>query len=535
MKMSTKLSYRTAVVLLSAFLFLSACKKHEARPDNGNGDTAGQPNRLSDADSLKFYVWWINESDSANVPLYYWYDQVPDNFQWWSGTYKTGSAMLTAMRSYAEVDGKKVDRYSFLDMSGAVAGELQGGEQTQGDYGFMVAAAQDSTGDYHLVVEYTYKGSPAGKAGVTRGDEIVAINDDSNLDITNQNNANRIDSALFASNSVKLKLQKPHSTSSFTVELDAAQYHINPVLLDTVYTVAGEKVGYFVYNSFISVTSSQNGVQAKSEIDAAFSKFKAAGIKDLIVDIRYNGGGSVDATEYLDNLIAPSAAVGQEMYKTLYNDKLTDAYNYLKANGDQTDKENAEAALNPINFSSEANNLNLSRVFFIVSHGTASAAELTINNLKPYMDVKLIGDTTYGKPVGFFGIPISFVTEDKGYDHVADMYAINFQSVNSKGAGDYYSGMAPDVFLYDYIGYNWGDTEDPRLASIFNYIEKGQFITQQEMDNAARQTNAQARRAGKSERYLRKTRKVHIQNPHQFNGMVDYRKEIKGLRKRGRF
>ncbi len=530
MKSLNKLSFRIGIFLLSTFFFLNACKKNGAKPDNGNGGTSVQQNRLSDADSLKFYVWWINESDSANVPLYYWYDQVPANFQWWSSKYKTGSDMLTTMRSYAEVDNKKVDRYSFLDMSGAVAGELQGGEQIQGDYGFMPALAHDNDGNLYLLIEYVYKGSPAGKAGVVRGDEIIAINGNSNLDFTSQSGVNQIDSALFSSSSVTLKLTKPHSDSAFTVNLDAAQYHINPVLLDSVYTISGEKVGYFVYNSFISVTSSQNGALAKSEIDDAFSKFKTAGIKDLIVDIRYNGGGSVDATEYLDNLMAPSSAKGQEMYKTIYNEELTEAYNYLKTNGNDQQKATAEAALDPIKFSAEANNLNLNRVFFIVSHGTASAAELTINNLKPYMDVKLIGDTTYGKPVGFFGIPISYVTEDKGYQHVADMYAINFQSVNSKGEGDYYSGMTPDVFMGDYVGYNWGDTKDPRLASIINYIEKGKFLTQDDIDNMARQANTQARKTGKkpADRFLRKFNQLRLENPHQFNGMVDYRRGIEG-------
>src|SRR5699024_10468785 len=157
-------------------------------------------------------------------------------------------------------------------------------------------------------------------------------------------------------------------------------------------------------------------------------------------------------------------------------DKLTEYYNFIIDNStdllnqqkiDQETVDNAKAAIEPVDFQSESNNLNLQQIFFITSRGTASASELTFNNLKTYMYVKLVGDTTYGKPVGFFGIPISFVTKDDGFQHVADMYAIDFKSVNSDGEGDYFSGMVPDVQLGDYIDIPWGDTDDPRLQSIF--------------------------------------------------------------------
>lgn len=496
------------IIIISAFVAFSSCKKEGSKPSNGN-DTTTKVTRLSDEDSLKFYVWWINQSDSDNIPLYYWNDQVtPANPL--SSQFTKGEDVLNYIKSFPVVNGKKVDRYSFLDRTGAVSGELEGG--VSGDYGMMVGVVSDG-GNYYIYVEYTYKGSPAAKAGINRGDEITAINGNTNMDLTNSANVNRINNALFGSSSVSLTIAKPDK-STFTTSINTVQYHINPVLFDTVYTVNNEKVGYFVYNSFISVGSDANGALAKQEIDAAFDQFKSAGVKDLIVDLRYNGGGAVVSTEYLDNLIAPAATNGQTMYSYDYNVPLTQYFN--------STAQLKQDYIDPVKFNLAASNLNLSRVFFIVGSNTASAAELTMNNLKPHMDVKLIGDTTYGKPVGFFTIPIEFVTDTGGYAHVADMYAINFKSVNSAGQSDYYGGMVPDVSLYDYVDIPWGDANDPRLMSIFNYIEGKGFLTQGDINGMHRLSNARMSE-NTNPMYLRKSESDKIKNPHQFNGMVDYR------------
>jgi len=121
-------------------------------------------------------------------------------------------------------------------------------------------------------------------------------------------------------------------------------------------------------------------------------------------------------------------------------------------------------AENTVKFA-KAGAINLSRVFFIVTGSTASASELLINNLKPYMDVKLIGDTTYGKPVGFFPIPI--------FNY--DIYPISFKTVNSAGNADYYTGFAPDDLSSDGVNKSWGDETEPSLAAALRYISTGSF------------------------------------------------------------
>lgn len=494
-------------LIVGLFLF-NSCKKHDAKPKNEGNDTTAA-HHFSDEDSLKFYVWWLNESDSANLPLYYWEDQVtPTNPL--SSQYGKGEDVLNYIKSFPVVNGKKVDRYSFLDRTGAVSDELEGG--VSGDFGFSIAPViLDNSNKVHLIVSVVYAGSPAGEANIQRGWDVISIAGNSNITWDGGSNYQQLIKNIYYAKATAFTFKRPDGTDT-ALTLTAKSYHINPVLFDSVYTVNSEKVGYFVYNSFISVdSSSSNGIIALQEIKDVFSKFKSAGVKDLIVDLRYNGGGAVTSAEYLDNLIAPSAANGQAMYSYKYNTPLTQYFN--------SSADLKKEFIYPVKFNLEPLNLNLNRVFFIVGHGTASASELTINNLKPYMDVKLIGDTTYGKPVGFFTIPIYFVTDTGGYAHVADMYAINFQSVNSQGKGDFFSGMYPD-YVYPYFdGFNWGDTSDTRLASALNYIKTGSFSRMSLIERKVR-----------PEGQMRVLKNGALQNPHRFNGMVDYRLKIKNLK-----
>jgi carboxyl-terminal processing protease len=153
------------------------------------------------------------------------------------------------------------------------------------------------------------------------------------------------------------------------------------------------------------------------------------------------------------------------MYQYFYNDSLQAGKFPLLKNYFGISSGNPFAPQNNIVKYEKAGSLNLNRVFFIVTGSTASASELLINNLRPYMDVKLIGDTTYGKPVGFFPIDI--------YNY--SIYPISFKTVNSAGSADYYSGFAPDKLTPDGVDKNWGDIEEPSLATALNYIITGSF------------------------------------------------------------
>ncbi|HEY0612497.1 MAG TPA: S41 family peptidase [Chitinophaga sp.] len=498
------------VGLLCSIIFFS-CKKDKTSPqDNNNDGDTTVTSSTTDEDSLKYLMYRIMQvsyadggrNASAGLPTYYWYSQVP-SMDPFSTTYSTAESLLSTMIGYPELSGNKLDRYSFLDRTGSLANKLQNGviEKTQGttgNFGMEVTFALDNNSKSHLLVLYADKNSPAGVQGINRGWEITAINGDENLSYDGSSGANttKITNAVYNSSSATFTFKRPDNNNATTLTLQAGSYNVNPVLYDTIYTVGGKQVGYFVFYTFSSISNSSGAATVtKQMLDQVFSKFRSAGIRELIVDLRYNTGGAVSTAQYLDNAIAPASAQSKVMYYYTYNDKLT---------------QNLATAGLPasISFGNSTGGLTLDHVFFITGAQTASASELTLNNLKPYMNVKLVGDTTYGKPVGFFSYTISDHDAAGTEKYLADLYAINFETKNAQQLGGYYSGIAPDQTAADYVNVPWGNTEDQNLSRIFSYINTGSFrqaATERIVTNPAARINI--------------PRSV---TSSQFNGMVDF-------------
>ncbi|MFD2146481.1 S41 family peptidase [Mucilaginibacter antarcticus] len=271
-------------------------------------------------------------------------------------------------------------------------------------------------------------------------------------------------------------LQKPDNTN-LTVNLTSADYAVNPVLnYKTVDAGGGKIVGYIVFNSFTSPAN------ANAKLDAAFNYFQSQGVTNLVVDLRYNGGGYTATAEYLDNLIVPSGKTGTAMYSYYFNDILQAGKAKLLANQVRRDSQTGElynlaqfnytVATNTVKFAKKGA-LNLNRVFFIVTGATASASELAINSLRPHMDVQLIGNNTYGKPVGFFDIKINKYS----------LYVAQFETKNSAGQGGYYTGMLPGsanypgIADYDDATKDFGDTTEVLFHHAINYIKRGTYST----------------------------------------------------------
>ena len=480
---------------------VSSCKKtnsNPAPPADSTGTTA-----LSDADSLKYLMYRTMQvsfvdggrDSTYDLPTYYWYSNVP-KLDPLSPSYDSADVLLQRMKTYAinPNTGRPFDKYSFLD-HGQVAGEIQQG--VAGDIGMQVTYAYDPNNNILLYVLFTDKNSPAGLAGVTRGWQITAINGNSiSYDGSNGPHVNNVINAVYYDPSASFTFKKPDG-SSVTTTLSKAVYNIDPVLFDSVYNVGSKKVGYFVFNSFAAVDNSTGPTQTKQEINRVFNKFQSNAINDLIVDLRYNGGGSVGTAEYLDSLIAPASVAGKEMYHYLYNDKLTAM--------------ESQVGLQDKVLFAGGGSLNLDHVFFIGSSHTASASELTINVLKPYMDVKLVGDTTYGKPVGFFSFHLTdFPNGGSTPKFLADLYAINFETRNANNEGGYFTGMIPNAAAADYVSLPWGDPNDDNLAKIFNFISTGTYGRASATERMAQ--NKSLRLAIPETIY-----------PLRFNGMVDYK------------
>jgi carboxyl-terminal processing protease len=410
--------------LLSTLLVVSiftSCKKdvsQDSTDPRTSDSTAAVNNKLKDTALL------------YTQDLYLWYKQIPSTFK--ARSYSDLSALMTAIRQYGRETGfaDPVDRWSFA-MKKEEWDKVSNG--VVGDFGLNVFFNDDK--DLRVKsIEFT---SPAGRAGVRRGWQIIAINGNSNI---STNNTDFIVDNVFNSTATSFTFLKPDGTT-ITLPLIAGTYTEHPVYLDSVYTHGGKKFGYFVFNSFLGDTT-----KIYANFQKTFSRFASEKITDLVVDLRYNGGGYVSVQDKLANYLAPNSANGGVMMRQEYNDKFSD--------------------YNSTDYFKKIGSLNLPRIFFIVSKNTASASELLINNLKPYMDVKLIGpDNTYGKPVGYFPI------------EVGDWYIfpVSFRSKNKDGEGNYFNGLTVNSQVSDGLNKDWGDLQEACLARAVRYITTGSF------------------------------------------------------------
>ncbi|NEU09440.1 hypothetical protein GZH53_14035 [Flavihumibacter sp. R14] len=450
--------FNLSAILIGSLLFTTACKKDPKNtPDPVDPATATRDELTKD--SIFLYA----------KDTYYWNDALPTYEVFKARGFSSFDAELNKIKTY-KVDlstGRPIDKYSFLD-DGSLSSELGG---ISGDYGF---SANFNNGDRSdLRIRYVYPNSPAGTQKVNRGDRIIKINGRTDLDGTVPANVDFLNAAIFGDNaSIAMTLRKKDG-STVDVTVNRGSYSINPVLYTHVFTVGSKKVGYVVFNSFTT--------NATARLDDVFTDFTTEGVSEVIVDLRYNGGGSVSTAEDLTNLIAPTSATGNVMYTTYWTKTMQDGQaTILKnqkfwANGNDGvrrlysffdyDYRPTEDAGNLARFAKRGS-ANISRAYFIVTNSTASASELVINNLKPVMDVKLIGRKTYGKPVGFFAITI-----DK-----LDMYIPQFETKNSLNQGGYFDGIAVDKDDFDDIGKDFGDPQERLLANALSFAEKGSFL-----------------------------------------------------------
>ena len=419
----------TPLLLVSIIIFTSicsSCKKTKDNPPVTPIDTSSAATKVKDSAVL------------ITRDFYLWYNQIPSTFS--TQSYADPAAVMIALRAYSIEPGfnAPVDKWSFGVLK-ADWNQLSGGfgsannTTATGDFGLSVFFKAD--GD--LRVKLVERLSPAGIAGIQRGWRITKINGNTSMTIAN---SDFIVTNVFNTATSTFTFIKPDG-STVDMTLNATTYPQQTVYLDTVYNRGSKTIGYMVLNSFLGDTS-----EIFSDFARVMNNFAAKDVSDIVIDLRYNGGGYVSVQEKLADYLAPSSANGAVMMKETYNDKHQDYNSTLYFN--------KTGLLNP------------NHILFIVTPSTASASELLINNLKPYMDVKIIGPgNTDGKPVGFFPIP------------VGDWYVfpISFRSTNSVNYGGYFNGFAPDAQVADGLDKNWGDPTESSLAEALKYITTGSF------------------------------------------------------------
>jgi len=456
---------KTGKIILLTFLisFVFSCHKNEAPVSNLENPI----NNFVWKGMNSWYNWQSNVPELADTK-----DDNPESYANYLNGYSTPESLFNSLL----YDAGNTDRFSWF-----IEDYVEQQKQFQGislSFGFRLQGVKiNANGDIILYVRYVSNNSPAFDAGIKRGDIINAI-DGVVLNETNYNNT----VSKLSNNTVTLSFVTENNgtlTSAGDKTITATEVSDNPVYLIKVFdNVNGQKVGYLVYNGF---RSSYN-----DELNAAFADLKAAGINELILDLRLNGGGSVETSTYLASMIDGAATTSDKFADLKFNSKHTNensTYTFQDTQNDYdaTGTKTGEESINKLT--------TLSRLYVLTSHSTASASEMIINGLKPYMPVKVIGTTTYGKNVGsitLYDSPASDYTSQSSAnpDHKYAMQPIVFQIFNKLGESDYIQGFTPDIEVVEYDYWNnilpFGDENEVVLKAALDDIRgvsaKNSFI-----------------------------------------------------------
>ena len=431
-----KTSFKFTLLLFIAVFTFQSCQDNDDSPP---------PASLDIQDFIwkglnQYYLW---QADVPNLDDKRFADQAALN------TFLRGYPVPEELFDALRVD-KTIDRFSWIvDDYLELEGALQGTTKNNGvEFGISYKAG--STTELFGYVRYIIANSDASTKNIKRGDFFTAVNG-TQLTLSNYK------SLLFGSNETyTLNLADYNGTAIVangkSVELTKTVLSENPILINKVITSGSHKIGYLMYNGFYANYDTQ--------LNQAFASLKSQGVTDLVLDLRYNGGGSVQTAARLASMIT-GQFTGKVFAKQQWNAKINA---YFEANNPAalinsfTDKIGATAI----------NSLNLTKVYILTTKSTASASELVINGLEPHINVIQIGDITTGKNVGSVTLYDSptFGAEKRNPKHKYAMQPIVLKIVNSTGFGDYFNGLQPDFLVKETISTYGilGDTSEPLFS-----------------------------------------------------------------------
>ena len=419
-----------------------------AAPRSGIDPTTGMSFVDGKGSLLDEQLWlrsWTND-------LYLWYREVPDLDP---RSFKTALDYFDVLKTDAiTASGKPKDQFHFTyKTSDWVALSGSGVEASYGLQWALLATRPPR----ELVVAFVEPGSPAAAAGLDRGAEVLSID---GVDLVNGSDVNTLNNGISPAN-----VGETHSfvvvdrgaATSRTVKLTSAS--ITSVPVQNVHTLPAPNttVGYLLFNDHIAT--------AEKGLYDAVTQLKGAGITDLVLDIRYNGGGYLDIAAQLAYMIAGPARTTDKVFeRESFNDKhqTTDPFGQPLEPSFFLDQTVGFSSLPP---GQALPHLDLPRVFVLTGSGTCSASEAVMNGLAGVgVQVIQIGKTTCGKPYGFFPADNCGTT----------YFAIQFQGVNDKGFGDYADGFTPGVVnpgcvVADDFTHALGDPAEGRLAAALTY------------------------------------------------------------------
>lgn len=391
--------------------------------------------------------------------FYLWQEDVPDladdrfanqgELNLWLAGNTDPMALFQDLRIDNSIDRFSVIYSDYRELEGILSGTTK-----NNGVDFALSYETGSTTDIFGWVRYILPNSDASGKDIGRGDIFYAVNG-TPLTVDNYQE-------LLASDTYTLNLAD-YDNGNITpngqsVTLTKTVYSENPVYLNTVIQSGDHKIGYLMYNGFYP--------NYDLALNQAFGNLGAQNITDLVLDLRYNSGGSIQSSSYLASMVTGQFS-GQVFAREQWNPKMQDYYN------DNNPENLINRFVNDID-GTGINKLNLNTVYILTSRSTASASELLINGLEPYVNVVLIGDVTTGKNVGSVTLYDSASFNKQGADptHFYAMQPIVLKVVNSEGFGDYFSGLTPDNLLAEDLGAlgQLGNEAEPLLSTAIGII-----------------------------------------------------------------
>ena len=462
-----------------ATLCLGSCEKQPPADNSGSETPAQQQQQQEDNSKTLKTRYYVNAFAYNMMDLYYlWKKEIAAGLKSWT----TGDDPISTVETirYKDAQGNDIDRWTMvIDDFDSFYGSVTGNGKTYG-FDFVLMYYDQAHTTVCAVVTYTYPESPAAEAGLKRGDAIVQVNGT----VMTPDNYSRVYSDLYSGDKLTVGIADDKTGKISSLSLTAKEMYENPVLLSKVFDCGDKKVGYLVYTSFT--------LDSYKDLIAACTAFKEAGVSELILDLRYNGGGFSLTEQFLASMLAPESVVkagsvlSTEVFNyewnAYYKEQGVDTNTYFKT--DFSFKSGEET----VKFSTKDANIGLNKLYAIIGSGSASASEALLCDLFPYMDVTLVGEQSHGKYCSGLMLDaltefyenesyISFLTKEYGNDFVTEgktyaknwgIYVMYSRFADKDGVTRCMpDGLKPDVEVADlpYESYPLGDPREAMLAT----------------------------------------------------------------------
>jgi len=368
-------------------------------------------------------------------------DFMQAQYYWYRGMGAPDDGASTMDAYFRSLTYQPLDRFSYTQPTADYNRLFTEGRRV--GYGYTLTWADALQTD--LRVREVEPLGPMARAGLRRGDRVLSIDGYTPPDIA----AGLLPAVATVGVQRTMVVRTPDGQAR-QIQVASEDFALRPLAATGVFEVqrdgAPVKVGYLAYNQFVEYS--------REDLRTAFSGFVAAGMGELILDLRYNGGGSVPMSGVLASMIGGPALITRVFAALRYNDK------QAASNTDYIFTPQSDTEGFPLR-------TGLRRVLVITSGDTASASELLINGLRPFVDVVLVGETTYGKPYGFVPHEACGITYQ----------AVQFETFNARGEGGFTAGFQPTCAVADDLEHALGDPQERRIRTALTYAATGRCST----------------------------------------------------------